>query len=200
MELLAGTTLRVELERAGQLPSAAAAEWFDQLLDGLEAAHRESVVHRDLKPENIMGSRAASGQLTVKILDYGLAKVVSGDTLVTGTMTAQGVVMGTFGYMAPEQLQGGAIDQRTDLFAVGVMLVEALTGRRPFTGATLAELTRSVMHDTYHLPDGTTGGWKLDALLQRCLAKNRDERIESAEALRRELIPLLTASDRHAAL
>ena len=88
-------------------------------------------------------------------------------------MTAAGVVMGTLGYMSPEQLLGRMIDDRTDVFAVGVMIAEALTGRRPFDGALASEVSRAVLHDAYHLPVRTAAAQALDRLLQRCRPRPR---------------------------
>ena len=151
MERLYGATLRAELKRAGVLLPAAAAEWFDQLLAGVSAAHEQGIVHRDLKPENVIGQRKHHGSLAVKILDFGLAKFQPLETAATGTVTAGGVIMGTLGYMSPEQLLGQHVDERSDIFAVGVMLVEVLTGSRPFAGHSYADLLRAVTTDTYHL-------------------------------------------------
>ena len=102
-----------------------------------------------------------------------------------------GAVMGTLGYMSPEQLLGGDVDHRTDIFAVGVMLVEALTGRQPFRGDTAGESSRSVLHDTVLLPR-TLESSAVDAIVQKCLAKDANKRFDSAEMLRRELMPALT--------
>ena len=176
-----------------RLPPAVAADWFDQILDGIAAAHAHGIIHRDLKPDNVMGRRTTSGVLAVKILDLGLVKFRDGCCRPTGTMTAVGVVMGTLGYMSPEQLLGHAVDQRTDLFAVGIMLVESLTGRRPFQGTTPTELLRALHQPTTHLALSSAEARALDGLLQRCMAVDPADRVPSAAALRRELIPLLRA-------
>jgi serine/threonine protein kinase len=112
-------------------------------LQGVEAAHREGITHRDLKPENILVPRGA-GPGAVKILDFGLARLVGEAQLAEETLTAQGAVLGTLGYMAPEQLRGERVDERTDIFALGVMVFEALAGQRPFQGRTPLELLRSM--------------------------------------------------------
>jgi serine/threonine protein kinase len=127
----------------------------------------------------------------VKILDFGLAKLDSADTLASETVTVSGAVMGTLGYMSPEQLLGGEVDHRADLFAIGVMLVEVLTGRRPFEGDNYGELSRALLHNDFHLPRSTPEAVALDALLQRCIAKEARDRVSSAPELRRELIPAL---------
>jgi serine/threonine-protein kinase len=110
---------------------------------------------------------------------------------MTSPLTQQGVVMGTLGYMSPEQLLGQAVDQRADIFAVGVMLAESLTGRRPFNGDTPPDLSRAVLHQPYHLPGISADALAIDDVLQRCLAKDPSARVASAEALRRLLAPVL---------
>ena len=188
MERVSGVTLRAELVRAGALSPAAAAEWFEPLLDGLAAAHAHGIVHRDLKPENVIGRREGL-RLVVKILDFGLAKFQTVEMPTSGTLTAEGVVVGTRGYMSPEQLLGGDLDHRTDIFAVGVMLVETLTGRRPFegTGADPPVLPEG----QHHLPGSSPEARALDALLRKCLARDPQVRYASAAALRDDLIPVL---------
>jgi eukaryotic-like serine/threonine-protein kinase len=101
------------------------------------------------------------------------------------------MVMGTIGYMSPEQLTGEAVDERSDLFSVGVMVVEALTGRRPFRGRIYTELMRSILHGSFHLERGSKEAERLDAVLQKCLAKDREGRFSSVEEMQRELIPAI---------
>jgi serine/threonine protein kinase len=138
-----------------------------------------------------MGRRGDDGRLAVTILDFGLAKEAVADGAMTGPVTIQGVVMGTVGYMSPEQLLGQEVDQRTDIFAVGVMLAETMTGRRPFDGGTHADASLAVLHQPYHLPGTTAEGIAVDEVLQRCLAKDPSERFASAGSLREVLIPAL---------
>ena len=191
MERVYGVTLRAELDHIGVMPPPAAAEWFDPLLRGTAAAHAQDIVHRDLKPENVIGQRQDSRLVAVKILDFGLAKFRPGQAAVSGTVTADGVIMGTLGYMSPEQLLGGDVDQGTDIFAVGVMLAEALTGQKPFRGDTYSDHLRAVVQEVYHLPCSSPEHHAVDALLQRCLARSPKDRFASAEELRQELIPAL---------
>lgn len=192
MERIHGRTLRAEMMRVGAIPPAAAADWFEQLLEGVAAAHAQGIVHRDLKPENVIGRHDDASRQTVKILDFGLAKFRPLDSATSGTLTASGVVVGTFGYMAPEQLLGKDVDERTDIFALGVMLAEMLTGQRPFAGDTYAELLRAVLLDSYHLPRTSLQSRTLDQLLQRCLAKEPHDRPASMGELR-DIIPALRA-------
>jgi serine/threonine-protein kinase len=152
MERVEGATLRATLERVRRLSPAEAAEWFDTMLEGAAAAHAQGIVHRDLKPDNVIGQRDAAGQLNVKILDFGIAKV-SDRERGTDSMTADGIVVGTVGYMSPEQILGQAVDARTDVFAIGVMLAEALGGARLFPGRPFPEFSRQVLAGDYSLPE-----------------------------------------------
>ncbi|HEY9284399.1 MAG TPA: protein kinase, partial [Pyrinomonadaceae bacterium] len=146
MELARGTTLREELDRAARLSPADCAEVFGQMLDGIGAAHRAGIVHRDLKPDNVLVARAGDS-VSVRLLDFGIAKSRVADLADSATHTLPGTVLGTLGYMPPEQLAGAGADERSDLFAVGVMLHESLAGERPFKGRTLLELLHA-MHQT----------------------------------------------------
>lgn len=192
MERLEGVTLRAELEARTSLPPALAADWFDPLLDGLAAAHARGIIHRDLKPENVMGLQAAPGTLVVKILDLGLAKFRTEDPPTTASVTAEGVVMGTPSYMSPEQLLGRDVDQRTDIFAVAVMLIEALTGLRPLK-ATDPRRPRTLAGWPDRARATSVQVRELDSLVRRCLAEDPQARFPSAGVLRAELIPLLRA-------
>ncbi|HEY8459820.1 MAG TPA: serine/threonine-protein kinase, partial [Blastocatellia bacterium] len=191
MERIYGITLREVLDRDRALAPARAADLFAQLLDGVAAAHAEGIVHRDLKPGNVIAQQAGSAAFMVKILDFGLAKFDAAGRPASETVTAPGDVMGTLGYMSPEQLLGGAVDHRADLFAIGVMLVETLTGRRPFQYDNYGELSRALLHDAFHLPRSTPESAALDAVIQRRLAKDARDRVSSAAELKRELIPAL---------
>jgi serine/threonine protein kinase len=101
------------------------------------------------------------------------------------------MVMGTFGYMSPEQVTGATVDERSDLFSIGVMVVEALTGRRPFRGNTYQQLLTSILQGAFHLQGGSGEAQRLDEVLQRCLAKDRKHRFSSAAEMQKELIPAL---------
>jgi eukaryotic-like serine/threonine-protein kinase len=191
MERLHGATLRDELERRGSLSPVRAADWFAPLLDGIAAAHAKGIVHRDLKPENVMCVRAGTDALVVKILDLGLAKLEPVDSPATATVTVEGTVMGTPTYMSPEQRAGRPVDHRTDIYAIGVMLVEALAGERPRPGdgrEALAQLFPSLSRRVGASADQVR---ELEGVLRRCLAADPTERFASAGALRDELIPVL---------
>jgi RIO-like serine/threonine protein kinase len=191
MEMVKGFNMRTAIENEQVIAPAVAAEWFDQVLEGMQAAHKSGIVHRDLKPENILISKTGRESGAIKILDFGLAKVLQLDLSDQKTMTARGTVLGTFGYMSPEQLSGEDVDERSDIFAIGVMVVEALTGRRPFSGKTYAELLRSVVHEPFHFADDSSEGRRLNGVLQKCLAKKREDRFASVAELQRVLIPAI---------
>ena len=152
-ELLEGNTLREALRHArrpddrtrsvSSLDMPTAVDYALQIARGLAAAHDAGIVHRDLKPENIFVTR--QGQ--VKILDFGLAKLAPADPMPDHTATASGVVMGTVGYMAPEQVRGQAVDSRADVFAFGAVLYEMLAGRRAFAGASASDTLSAILRD-----------------------------------------------------
>jgi tRNA A-37 threonylcarbamoyl transferase component Bud32/GAF domain-containing protein len=190
MELVAGRTWRAELQRSGVVPPARSSEWFRQLLDGLQFAHSMGIVHRDLKPENVMIVESPTGH-ELKIMDFGLAKVLDSGTGVTESVTVAGKVMGTLGYMAPEVVNGDPVDERADIFAIGVMVVETLTGSRPFRGPTQQEILLALLQSEYHLPGESAEIRALDVIVQRCLAKDPRDRYRSAAELAKDLVPAL---------
>ncbi len=182
-ELLEGETLRALVSR-GPVPVKRALEIAHQVADGLAAAHEKGIVHRDLKPENLFVT--TDGR--VKILDFGLAKVRGGDvspTDATLDATEPGAVMGTAGYMAPEQVRGRPADVRSDIFAFGAVLFEMLAGRRAFPGDSPVERGHAIL--TLELPDLTASGVRVplavDRVMRRCLEKAPDERFQSARDL-----------------
>jgi Tol biopolymer transport system component len=203
-ELLEGETLRNRLA-AGALPARKALDYAIQITRGLAAAHEKGIVHRDLKPENLFVTRDGR----IKILDFGLAKLMQTEEGVdltempTATRgTEPGVVMGTLGYMSPEQLRGKAVDHRSDIFAFGVILWEMLSGRRAFqadTGADtmMAVLTRDLPDPSSSNPDVSPG---LDRIVRHCLERNVDERFHSASDLAFDLEALTGVSAPRAAV
>jgi len=192
MELLEGETLAARLER-GPLPPAELLKIAIQITDALEKAHRQGLVHRDLKPANVMVTKGGA-----KLLDFGLARPVGmgatpGGLSQTPTMsralTAEGSIVGTFQYMAPEQLEGADADARSDLWALGITLYEMATGKRAFEGRTQASLISSIMKDEprpiAELQPVSPPG--LDRLIRQCMAKDPDERIQTAHDVRLQL-------------
>lgn len=185
-ELLKGETLRQAVKR-GPLPIRRVLDYAVQIAHGLEAAHEKGIVHRDLKPENIFVTRDGR----IKILDFGLAKLTQplqpseyGTSTVT-TGTDPGVVIGTVGYMSPEQVRGDSSDHRTDIFAFGAVLYEMLAGKRAFQKPTATETMTAILRQdppnildlVPNLPLG------LQRILQRCLEKEPEQRFHSADDL-----------------
>jgi serine/threonine-protein kinase len=192
MELLTGETLRHRLRRSPP-PVRSALAIARAVAEGLVAAHGAGVVHRDLKPENLFLTAA----MGVKILDFGLAQVAGEATDGSQTasyppaLTGPAVVLGTVGYMAPEQLCGPDTDARADLFALGCILYEMLAGRSPFRRATAAETNAAVLRDD---PPGLADlgvPTTVEALVRRCLVKDPRERLASARELADALNDLL---------
>ena len=182
-ELLEGETLRERL-RSGALPVRKALDYSLQIAHGLAAAHEKGIIHRDLKPENLFLTKDGR----VKILDFGLAKLTQIEpnaqaSLRTVTQgTEAGVVMGTAGYMSPEQVRGTAVDARSDIFSFGAILYELLSGKRAFHGETPADTMTAILKDDP--PDLTETNRNISPALERivhhCLEKNPESRFHSA--------------------
>ncbi|MBE7453030.1 MAG: protein kinase [Kofleriaceae bacterium] len=191
MELLTGEDLARRLRRSRALDAAAVAELATQVARGLDAAHAAGIIHRDLKPQNLFHATTAGGgpdhRGVWKILDFGVSTLIGS----TGTLT-QAAVVGTPGYMAPEQARSLPVDHRCDVFALGAVLYRALTGRPPFTGRDTPQILFDVVYRMPHRPgelvDGLGGD--VDAVLAIALAKHPDDRFASAG----ELASALTAA------
>ncbi len=194
-ELLEGETLRTRLlEGAIALDTALA--WATQMAQGLAAAHDRGIVHRDLKPENVLVTPGGH----VKLLDFGIAKVIAAaheplatpdtaphdllqETMAAGSgKTTTGLVIGTPGYMSPEQLRGDPIDARSDIFSLGVVLYELLSGRRAFAGASAVESSYAILHRQAE-PLPATVPAKVGQVVRRCLEKDPGGRFQSARDL-----------------
>src|SRR5947209_4894957 len=185
-ELLEGETLREEIRR-GPLPARKAIEQAAQIARGLAAAHEKGIVHRDLKPENLFAAKDGR----VKILDFGLAKLKqqparkAASAMSGGDGTEPGMVMGTAGYMSPEQVRGKLADHRTDIFAFGAILYEMLTARRAFQKPTSAETMSAILNEepapvsqmAREIPPA------LQRTVHRCLEKSPSQRFQSASDL-----------------
>jgi len=192
LELLGGFTLCAAIRDQGALPPERVASWLDQVCEGIKAAHRAGIIHRDLKPANVFVTRTESGEGPVKILDFGVAKVRSTALEATAGLTAPGALVGTFSYMAPEQLSGGEVDERSDVFALGVLAAESLTGKRPFPGSDPSEILTSIVKGSFRIDlSSYCGVDRLRAVLARCLAPDPANRYASAAALQADLIPAL---------
>ena len=194
-ELLQGETLRTRLGK-GAVPLPTALDWATQMAQGLAAAHARGIVHRDLKPENVLVTRDGH----VKLLDFGIAKVIAAahdSEVVDGTAshdllqetvssgsgkTSTGLIIGTPGYMSPEQLRGDPVDARTDLFSLGAVLHEILSGQRAFPGASAVESSYAILHhEPEPLPASTPPA--VAQVVRRCLEKEPDRRFQSARDL-----------------
>ena len=200
MELLDGETLETRCARASAkgsgLPLEEALRIAIQMADALAAAHRQGIVHRDLKPGNIflVRSSGASAPPIAKLLDFGLARTapaltVNGATMMPTTppqaITAHGTILGTFQYMAPEQVEGGEADARTDIFAFGSVLYEMITGKKAFEGKTQTSLVAAILErDPPPLSIVQPLAPPLvDSIVRKCLAKNPDDRWQTASDL-----------------
>ena len=191
LELLTGETLAARLDR-GTLPLAQVLSFGIEIADALEVAHRHGIVHRDLKPANIM--LTASG---TKLLDFGIAKRTAGPPgqplsmppTSTWTGTAQGTIIGTLQYMAPEQVQGAPADARTDIFAFGSILHEMATGRRAFEATTQASLAAKILESEVPLVSSLTpvAPPVFDHIVQGCLAKEPADRWQTAHDVKLQL-------------
>jgi hypothetical protein len=187
-ELLEGETLR-SLLAGGRLPARKIIDYSLQIVHGLAAAHEKGIVHRDLKPENIF----VTNDGRVKILDFGLAKLTQAEgsasnatNMPTETRgTEPGVVMGTLGYMSPEQVRGKAADPRSDIFSFGAILYEMLSGKRAFQGDTAADTMSSILKEDP--PDLSLTNQNvspgLERIVRHCLEKNPEQRFHSAHDL-----------------
>jgi serine/threonine-protein kinase len=195
MQYLDGETLETRLER-GPLPIDQALAIGAQIANALDRAHRQSIAHRDLKPANVMLTKPRQGAPQVHLLDFGLAKSAPAIAAASGNLptmaagvTAEGTILGTLQYMAPEQIEGHEADARTDIFAFGCLLYETLTARKAFTGKSQASLLGAILKDpaprlTALQPIAPTS---LDRLITTCLAKDPDQRWQSAADLEHEL-------------
>src|SRR5271167_1890593 len=182
-ELLEGETLRERL-RSGSLAVRKALDYALQIAHGLAAAHEKGIVHRDLKPENLFLTKDGR----IKILDFGLAKLTqaeSGDRMAQATLThvtEVGTVLGTAGYMSPEQVRGVAVDARSDIFSFGAILYEMISGKRAFHGETSADTMSAILKEDPPELNETNRNVSpaLERIVQHCLEKNPESRFHSA--------------------
>jgi serine/threonine-protein kinase len=192
MELVPGVTWGAELRLRGAFPPPLAAERLEQVLEGVAAAHGAGVLHRDLKPDNLLICPAAGGRPeSVKILDFGLAKVRELGFVDPKSATTAGITMGTFGYMSPEQFFGEEVDERTDIFSIGVIALETLTGKLPLEGRFFHSTIETELERRVVAPARSEAQHALARALQSCLAPARSARFSSIEAVRAALVPAI---------
>jgi serine/threonine protein kinase len=199
MELVSGETLADRIKREGAFPIEEALKVAVQIAEALEAAHEKGIIHRDLKPANVK----VTPEGKVKVLDFGLAKAFSGDVAdsnpsqsptLSAVATMQGVLLGTAAYMSPEQARGKAVDKRTDIWALGCMLYELLTGKQAFAGDDITDILAAVVRaepDWQALPAAIP--MQVRALLRRCLQKDKAQRMQAAGDTRIEIQEALAA-------
>lgn len=191
MDLVEGGTLSQTLKESGPLPLEQAIKVLVQICDGLGHAHGQGVMHRDLKPSNVMLAENAPENSNVRIVDFGLAKVISGDQKLTRT----GVVIGTPTYSSPEQFQSKPLDHRTDIYSFGCLMFETLTKRPPFKGQNQIELFD--LHVNSPVPTLVESGYtgehaaELDRIISTAMAKDRNDRYQTFQQLKSDLLALL---------
>jgi serine/threonine-protein kinase len=180
MEVLQGETLAGLLKRRPSLPLDEVVELVRQVGHGLRVAHDAGIVHRDLKPANVFRTVGADGRVVWKVLDFGVCTLMAQDA----ELTQPGVVVGTPQYMSPEQARGEAIDERSDLYSLGVIAYRALTGRAAFAGESLPRLMHDIVYKMPTRPSALCGVHSdVDAVFAVALAKRRALRFEDAEDL-----------------
>ncbi|MEN0014539.1 MAG: protein kinase, partial [Solirubrobacteraceae bacterium] len=174
MELLEGPTLKERIQKEGRIAPAEAVDLTEQILRAVRAAHRDGIIHRDLKPHNVILDELGHPKVT----DFGIARRGASD------MTATGSILGTAHYIAPEQAQGEVITPRTDLYAVGVVLYEMLTGRTPFEGDSAVSIALAHVNNEPRSPRSIVPeiAPALDAVVMRALAKRPSDRFADADA------------------
>jgi len=188
MEYVRGENIRQEIKKRGSFDVPEAARIACQVCDALAAAHREHILHKDIKPENVIISEEG----TVKVMDFGIAKAAAPNQSGRDEDVA---FMGTAAYMSPEQVLGNPLDERTDLYSLGVVMYELLTGRLPFEGDTVAEILEKKVRETAPLPSdlGFSLPGKLESLVMKAIENDPELRFRSAMELKRALLSCVPA-------
>jgi eukaryotic-like serine/threonine-protein kinase len=199
MEYLEGNDIADELRRFTYLPIIEAVEFILQAIEALAEAHAAGVVHRDLKPGNLFLARRADGSRRVKVLDFGISKALGGSSVEELSLTKTAALIGSPLYMAPEQMRSAKdVDTRADIWSLGAMLYEMLTGQSPYTGESIPQLCAALLHDDpiplrqhrAEIPEG------LEQAVLRCLMKDRNQRYPTVYDLGRALLPFAMPDSR----
>jgi serine/threonine-protein kinase len=199
MEFLEGNDIADELRLHQWLPIRDAVEFILQAIEALAEAHAGGVVHRDLKPSNLFLARRADGSRRVKVLDFGISKALSGSSVEELSLTKTAALIGSPLYMAPEQMRSAKdVDTRADIWSLGAMLYEMLTGQPPYTGESIPQLCAALLHDDpiplrQHRPEIPEG---LEQAVLRCLVKDRNHRFPTVFELGRALLPYAQSDSR----
>ncbi|MDQ3778348.1 MAG: protein kinase, partial [Actinomycetota bacterium] len=182
MEYLEGRSLKDRIVAEGPLPTSAAIECTRQILRAVGFAHRRGIVHRDIKPHNVLLAQDGS-ERRFKVTDFGISRTAASQ------MTEAGSIVGTAQYLSPEQARGAPVDQRSDVYSVGIVLYELLTGKLPFTGETPLEIAMKHLSEVPKSPSSLRPEISpdLDMIVLRALAKDPEDRFQSAEEMEREL-------------
>jgi len=194
MEFLEGQDLHDYMRKNGRLPVQTAVDFLLQACEAIAEAHSQGIVHRDLKPKNLFLTQRLNGEPLVKVLDFGVSKVVGGDDL---SLTSTTQILGSPSYMSPEQLRASRdVDQRTDIWALGAILYELLTRELPFPADTLTQLTAKVIMEP-PVPIETLRGeipWEMQRIIVKCLEKRPEDRFQSVADFAAALAPFASAS------
>jgi serine/threonine-protein kinase len=185
MELLQGESLYERYRALGPLPWRRMLSITRQICEALAEAHGLGIIHRDLKPTNIHLERMGSDEDFVKVLDFGIAKILHGSALDSADLTRSGQMVGTFDYMAPEQMVGSACTPRTDIYTLGLVMYEMITGERPFGEPSSAMALLQAMITKTPRPVSTLSDApeEIDAIIRRCIARDPEQRPGSVDEL-----------------
>lgn len=194
MDCLEGESLKDEIDAKGALPVSRAVSIFKQICDGLDAAHKKGIIHRDLKPANVVLLENDDGSVHVKLVDFGIAKVLPQEGQQAQQLTQTGEVFGSPIYMSPEQCLGKVLDTRSDLYGLGCLMYETLTGKPPFLGTSFLETMNKHVGETpkpmSEIAPNANIPAELEAIVLQCMAKVPEERFTSAGELRDHLSAL----------
>ena len=201
MEYLSGIDLETLVQVRGPLALGDVVDYTLQALEALAEAHRHGIIHRDLKPANLFLTTREDDTGFIKVLDFGVSKLVNWETTSDGTVTRQGAMLGSPLYMAPEQIQDAStVDERSDIWSFGAVMHELLVGKPPFDAGPIAAVIRAICTQTYRPPEGADLPPELVKIIARCLRKSREERFQSVEELALAFRPLARTSAAHVSI